>query len=509
MPATPTILWFRQDLRLQDNPALNAAIARGGAVVPVYIWDEAGEGRWAPGGAARAWLRRSLAALDASLRERASRLVLARGDSAAVLGEIVRATGAGAVYLNRRYEPQAMARDARVESELTRAGVEVKYFNSALLHEPPAVANKQGRPFQVFGAFWRHCLTLPVSAPGKLNPVNLAVPAEWPRGPKLDELNLLPPVGPDLRAGRGVMEISTAPPEVGPYHTGLSDAGWQPGEAGAQARLRAFVSRSMDDYAEQRDYPACNGTSILSPHLHFGEIGPRQIWAVVRARSRESGVFPPSEGARVFLVELGWREFAHHLLFHFPRTAEQPLRAEFAGFPWADDPGGTKFRAWQRGETGYPIVDAGMRQLAQTGWMHNRVRMIAASFLVKHLRLSWTEGAAWFWESLVDADLANNTLGWQWIAGCGGDAAPYFRIFAPVLQGTKFDQEGDYVRRWVPELARLPAPHIHAPWQAPMDVLARAGVRLGENYPRPVVEHAAARAEALAAFRAMKERMTI
>ena len=243
---------------------------------------------------------------------------------------------------------------------------------------------------------------------------------------------------------------------------------------------------------------------MLSPHLHFGEVSPRQVWAAVKALAKDSGVFPPSRGASVFLGELGWREFAYHLLFHFPHTPESPLREGFKNFPWADDPEQVKLRAWQRGLTGYPIVDAGMRQLWRAGWMHNRVRMIVASFLVKHLRLPWQHGAAWFWDTLVDADLASNTLGWQWSAGCGADAAPYFRIFAPVLQGRKFDSNGDYVRRWVPELAQLSAEHIHAPWEAAPAVLATAGVRLGDNYPQPIVDHAQARAEALAAFKQLR-----
>ncbi|MEX2044780.1 MAG: FAD-binding domain-containing protein, partial [Opitutus sp.] len=251
--------------------------------------------------------------------------------------------------------------------------------------------------------------------------------------------------------------------------------------------------------------PAEAGTSMLSGHLHFGEIGPRQVWAAVREIGLERGVFPPNRGAAVFLAELGWREFAHHLLFHFPHTPEQPLRAGFGRFPWAGDPGTVKLRAWQRGRTGYPIVDAGMRQLWETGWMHNRVRMIVASFLVKHLRLPWAEGAAWFWDTLVDADLSNNTLGWQWSAGCGADAAPYFRIFAPVLQGRKFDPDGAYVRRWLPELAGIPPKHIHAPWEAEESVLQRAGVKLGRDYPRPIVNHATARADALLAFRQMRD----
>jgi deoxyribodipyrimidine photo-lyase len=260
----------------------------------------------------------------------------------------------------------------------------------------------------------------------------------------------------------------------------------------------------MERYADERNLPDRDGTSALSPHLHFGEISPRQVWSAVRASSKGSGVFPPSRGAKVFLSEVGWREFAYHLLVHFPHTPEAPLRAEFARFPWRVD--AAQLRAWQRGRTGYPIVDAGMRQLWATGWMHNRVRMIVASFLVKHLRISWQEGAAWFWDTLVDADLAANTLGWQWTAGCGADAAPYFRVFNPVLQGAKFDPNGDYVRRWVPELARVPVEFIHAPWEAPPLELSVAGVVLGRDYPQPIVEHGEARTAALAALQTLRRK---
>ncbi|ACB75946.1 cryptochrome/photolyase family protein [Opitutus terrae] len=492
---TPTLLWFRQDLRLQDNPALHAALARGGPVIPVYVWEEscespAAEGArandgWAaqPGAASRWWLHHSLEALDAAVRERGGRLILRRGDPLAELQEIVRATGAKGVYWNRRYEPAARARDARVQTELAAAGLDVKTFNSALLNEPETILNKQGGPFQVFSAYWRHCLTLPVAAPRKLPAGPIPAPERWPRSLDVAALELRPRVA---------------------WDRGLAQA-WTPGEASAAKRMTRFVAGAIDRYDEERDFPGCDGTSMLSAALHWGEISPRQLWAAVRGRSRESGVFPPSNGARIFLAELGWREFAYHLLWHFPHTIEQPLRRAFARFSWAEDPEGRRLRAWQRGQTGYPIVDAGMRQLWQTGWMHNRVRMIVASFLVKHLRLSWPHGATWFWDTLVDADLANNTLGWQWSAGCGADAAPYFRIFAPVLQGRKFDSDGVYVRRWVPELARLPDRFLHAPWTATAQTLAAAGVRLGENYPRPVVDHAAARAEALAAFRQLRE----
>ena len=482
MSPAPTLLWFRQDLRLQDNPALSAALARGGPVIPVYIFDEAGEGEWPAGGASRWWLHHSLAALDSGLRARGSQLVLARGESGAVLAALRAATGANAVYWNRRYEPAVIARDASIKADLLARGVEAKSFNASLLFEPHTIANKQGKPFQVFTPFWRHCLTLPQTpaTPLPVGPFPGPAADAWPASLALAELGLLPTI---------------------PWDSGFP-AVWTPGEAGGHEQLRAFVAGAMAHYDDHRNLPARAGTSRLSPHLHWGEIGPRQIWAAVQALSADSGVFPPSRGAQVFLSEVGWREFGYHLLFHFPRTPDQPLREDFNRFPWAADPDGAKLRAWQRGQTGYPIVDAGMRELWHTGWMHNRVRMIVASFLVKHLRLPWQHGARWFWDTLVDADLASNTLGWQWSAGCGADAAPYFRIFAPVTQGERFDEDGAYVRRWVPELARLPNAYLHAPWTAPAAV--RTLARVEGNYPGPMVDHATARAEALAAFKNLR-----
>jgi deoxyribodipyrimidine photo-lyase len=475
-----TIVWFRRDLRLRDNPALAAAIKRGGAVVPIYIFDDVAEGKWRDGAASRWWLHHSLVSLDADLRARGSRLVVLRGDSAKILSALLKQQGADAVYWNRRYEPAAVSRDRALKAELVNAGYEVNDFNASLLFEPHTIKNKSGGPFQVFTPFWRHAQTLPVDPPVALPSGMIPAPKRWPASLSPAEWSLLPTVS---------------------WDEGIA-ARWHPGEAAAAKRLKRFVAGGIDDYGANRDRPEQDGTSAMSPHLHFGEVGPRQIWAAVRAKSADSGIFPANQGAQIFLKEIGWREFAYHLLVHFPETPDAPLRADFKRFPWVSD--AVKLSAWQRSETGYPIVDAGMRQLWATGWMHNRVRMIVASFLVKHLRISWEEGAAWFWDTLVDADLANNTLGWQWSAGCGADASPYFRIFNPTLQGEKFDPEGEYVGRWIPGLGEMPAKFIHRPWEAPGDVLARAGVVLGKNYPLPIVEHVAARQAALAAIKSLR-----
>ena len=473
MTAAPALVWFRHDLRLHDNPALAAALATGRPIVPVFIWSPEEDGEWPPGGASCWWLHHSLAALDESLRRQGARLILRRGPALAALRALRRETGAGAVFWNRRYEPAGIAHDSATKQALLDDGLDVKSFSAALLHEPARVQNQAGRPFQVFTPFWKHCQTLPVREVVGFSRQPIPVPSRWPGGEPLDALALKPTI---------------------PWDREFSAHG-QPGEAGAQATLKKFIDDSVASYATQRDRPDRAGTSRLSPHLRWGEISPVQIWHAVRRAST-------GRGAQVFLSEVGWREFAYHLLFHFPHTATAALRPEFARFPWVEDE--QLVRAWQRGQTGYPIVDAGMRQLWRTGWMHNRVRMIVASLLVKHLLQPWTTGARWFWDTLVDADLANNTLGWQWSAGCGADAAPYFRVFNPILQGAKFDPAGDYVRAFVPELARVPAAHIHAPWDAPPAVLAAAGVRLGDNYPRPVIEHKAGRARALAAYAALR-----
>ncbi len=482
MSEGPTLLCFGRDLRLADNEALRAAVGSGRPVVPVFILDAEAEGNWPPGGAARWWLHGSLAALQRDLETRGSRLVLRRGERLEQLRALCSETGARMVCWNRVFEPAAAARDAAVRAALECEGVAVSVGAGQLFFDPEEVRNQSGRPFQVFTPFWRHCrnrtMPTPVSAAG---PRTLPAPAHWPRGEALEGWGLRP-------ALRWAAEF----PESG-----------VPGETGAWRRLEDFFARAMDRYDGDRNQPALDGTSRLSAALHFGELTPRQVWAAVEAASRESGVMPRSRGAQVFLDEVGWREFAHHLLWHFPATPAEPLRAEYASFPWRRDE--ALQRAWREGRTGYPIVDAGMRQLWRTGWMHNRVRMVVASFFVKQLLQPWQDGAAWFWDTLVDADLANNTLGWQWSAGCGADAAPYFRIFNPVLQGEKFDPAGDYVRRWVPELAQLPAARIHRPWEAEPLELAAAGVRLGADYPYPLVEPKAGRERALQALAAWRQ----
>lgn len=468
-------MWFRLDLRLSDNQALVAAVKRGAPIQPVFIWSPEEEGNWPAGGASRWWLHQSLKDLASALSQHGSRLIIRRGPSLSTLRDLIRETGAQDVYWNRRYEPDTAERDRRVENALRADGVRTEAFNGSLLFEPGEIRNKQGRPFQVFTAFWRACRSQTAPAAPIPAPRQIPAPTRWPASQPLNALELEPRID---------------------WAGGLRGA-WQPGEGGAAHRLRQFLRSAFAEYATGRDRPDRMGTSRLSPHLHFGELSPRQVWHAV-VQQAERATPRPLAAQEAYLRELGWREFAHDLLHHFPHTTSEPLRTPFARFPWDSNP--SSLRAWQRGLTGYPVVDAGMRELWCTGWMHNRVRMIAASFLVKHLLLDWRAGAAWFWDTLVDADLANNTLGWQWVAGCGADAAPYFRIFHPVLQGRKFDPQGDYVRHWIPELAKLSNQHIHAPWEASPAVLARAGVRLGENYPLPIVNHASARQRALEAL---------
>lgn len=484
-----TLVWFRQDLRLTDNPALVDAVEHGGAVIPVFILDDDTVGRWRPGAAAKWWLHHSLEALTAALAQRGTRLILRRGPAAATLKALLAETGATAVVWNRVYEPDSIARDTAVKQQLLADGHTVSSHNGSLVREPWTLRTQSGGPFRVYTPFWkRYWADRGEIGPPLPTPSHLPAPDDWPASDVLADWSLTP--------------------TAYDWSAGLR-AAWTPGEAGATIRLADFLDRTVAAYDHGRDRPGANGTSRLSPHLHWGEISPRQVWAAVTDRLAQ-GALDGHEGAvETFLKEIVWREFSYNLLYHFPKLPDDPLDGRFAQFPWdqpANDAGGASptLRAWQRGKTGYPIVDAGMRQLWHIGWMHNRVRMIVASFLIKHLLIPWQVGEAWFWDTLVDADLASNAASWQWVAGCGADAAPYFRIFNPILQGEKFDPDGDYVRTWVPEIARLPNKYLHKPWEAPALAQTDAGVRLGVSYPHPIIDHKAARARALSAYNQIK-----
>jgi len=466
-----SIVWFRQDLRKRDNPALAAAAARG-PVLPIFISERAADSaNRQPGGAGKWWLYHSLS----SLRNELGALELFQGAALDVLSDLIGRTKASAVFWNRCYDPFSIARDAAIKTALKERGVEAHSFNGALLREPWELATRSGEPFRVFTPFWRSLLQQAVEAPSP-EPKTTCIVSKT--GLALEELNLLPR-RPNWAEGW--------------------EKKWTPGEAGALASLANFTKNKLRNYGIDRDRPDVDGTSRLSPHLRFGELSPRQVWTAVLAAGQESR---REKAALKFVSELGWREFAYHLLYHFRDLAETNWRREFDVFAWRRSE--ADVLAWQKGLTGYPLVDAGMRQLWKTGWMHNRVRMISASFLTKHLRINWREGEKWFWDTLLDADHANNAAGWQWVAGTGADASPYFRIFNPVLQGQKFDPNGDYVRQWCPEIAKLPNEHIHAPFDAPAGVLRQAGVELGRTYPFPIVEHDVGRRAALKAYERVK-----
>ena len=467
----PAILWFRRNLRLHDNLALCAAAGSGRPVVAVYISDTLDAG-----GASRWWLHHSLSSLDAGLKEHGAGLIVRSGDPVAVLPGLVEATGAESVFFSRRYEPDARSQEQALEDALDDS-CELCGIDDSLIRHPDSVMTGAGTPYKVFTPFWKAASGHGDPERPASRPAELATTTAGLDTGDIDDLELLP----------------TRPDWAG----GLRDT-WTPGEDGAFERLDA-ACEIASDYDEDRDRPDIDGTSRLSPHLHFGELSPRQVWHDIHSAAPPSG----RKGVDALLRQLYWRDFSAYLLYHFPRLPDEPLRGEFKDFPWTEDPEGLK--AWQSGKTGYPIVDAGMRQLWETGWMHNRVRMIVASFLVKDLLVHWQAGADWFLDTLVDADLANNSASWQWVAGCGTDAAPYFRIFNPVLQGKKFDPMGDYVRRWVPELERLPAKLIQEPWKMDLDEQKAANVIIGEDYPAPIVDHGEARDLALQAYRAIRK----
>ncbi len=470
-----TLVWFRQDLRLADNPALHYACSQG-EVLPVYIVDTVNMPR-PLGGASSWWLHHALTELNNSLD---GKLQVYSGEPADIIKQLFEQYQISEVIWNRCYQPWQIARDKKLKSTLAEISITAKSFNGSLLWEPWTVLKKDGTPYKVFTPYYRKgCLSKEAPRFPLPKPENINLLADAPQsGDSINELCLLPDIAWDTQIA----------------------AEWKPGESGASDNLSQFLSSAVNEYKEQRNLPNIKGTSRLSPYLRFGEISVNQIWYAILQNAPTSQEDPDID---CYLSELGWREFSYYLLYHFPTLPKDNFNPKFDHFNWQQND--NFLTAWTKGQTGYPIVDAGMRELWQTGYMHNRVRMIVGSFLVKNLRLHWHHGEAWFWDCLLDADLASNSASWQWVAGTGADAAPYFRIFNPVTQGQKFDSEGDYVRRYCPELRRLPKKFIHNPWDAPKDILDYAQVKLGQNYPTPIVDLKATRESALAAFSALKE----
>ena len=481
MDQQPVIVWFRKDLRIKDNPALSAAAATAAPVLGLYIYDDAEPHQL--GAASKWWLHHSLTSLATDLKNLGSDLILRRGDSKTILPMIAEELKADKIFWNRRYFTPHVNTDKSLKTILTNQGCKVETFNGSLLREPWTITNKTGSPYKVFTPFWR-ALRTAVSNDPLHGPVisSLAAYKKTVRSDNLDS-----------------WKLTTATFNTQNAYVKY----WAPGEHNAQNCLHTFLEDCANTYTDGRDRPDLQLTSRLSPHLAFGEISPARIWQDTEMRIANGDVSVAA--GEKFLSELAWRDFSYSQLFYNPHLPEAPLSEQFNHYPWHHDK--NLFDQWKRGKTGYPIVDAGMRQLQQTGWMHNRVRMIVASFLIKDLLIDWRKGAAYFWDALVDADLASNSASWQWVAGCGADAAPYFRIFNPVLQGKKFDPNGDYVRRFIPELANLPKKYIHAPWKAPFETLQHAEITLGKTYPRPNIEHDAARKIALAGYERMKRKV--
>jgi len=471
------IHWFRQDLRLSDNPALTEA-TKHGLVLPIYILDEGETQGRVIGCASRWWLYNSLRSLNESLE---GKLSLYSGDPLEIMQSLIRRHPIQAVYWNHCYESWQLERDKNLQDQLENSGVSVKIYNGSLLWEPWEIKKEDDTPYKVFTPFYKK---------GCLN-------AREPREP-LPELKNVQWYCDDSEESLSLNELKLLSDKSW-YHK--LESYWDIGEEGAQQRLESFLAEGLEHYKKGRDLPAKNYVSRLSPHLHFGEISPNQLWYKVRSLGE-------NEHIDHFCSELGWREFSYSQLYYNPDLSKKNLQAKFDLFPW-DKNNNSALLAWQKGKTGIPMVDAGMRELCQTGYMHNRVRMIAASFLVKNLLIHWHHGERWFWDCLVDADLANNAASWQWVAGCGADAAPYFRIFNPVSQGRKFDPDGEYVRRFVPEIAALPDKYLFSPWEAPEDALRDAGIRLGDTYPGPIVDLKESRQKALEAFNSLKRKSTL
>lgn len=472
---TPVILWFRKDLRLDDNAALAAALETGRPVIALYIREPESAGTGPLGAAQAWWLHHALVSLARSLKETGSQLILRSGDAGRTLRKLITETGAATIYWNRRHDPAGISVDTEIKRSLKAEGLDVRSFAGQLLHDPTRLMTGEKKPYRVYTPFWKALEREgephePIEAP-----TYLSAPADTPASEMLDDWDLLPKK-PDWAAS--FAEI------------------WTPGETAAHERLRDFVDGAIDGYKVARDHPAVDATSLLSPYLALGEISAARIWHATR------GLEAPADDVIHFRKELAWREFCHHLHFHFPTLAERNWNERFDDFPW--EPAGENFTLWTQGMTGYPIVDAGMRQLWKHGWMHNRVRMITASFLIKHLMIDWRHGEKWFRDTLVDADAASNPANWQWVAGSGADASPFFRIFNPILQGEKFDPDGTYVCTFVPELEGLDPAFIHKPFDAPESLLKKAGIELGSTYPKPIVNHARARERALAAYKSLK-----
>ena len=475
---SPVIMWFRQDLRLEDNPALFEANKRGD-LIPIYILDDINSKRDKMGAASRFWLHHALDSLNRSM---GGKLELFSGDPLKLLPQIMEMSGAKSVFWNRCYEPWRIARDAKLKRNLDGAGYGVFSTNGSLLWEPWEIKKKDGSAYKVFTPYYKKGCLGAKSPRAPLPPIgNISFSPSRFEGSKLDDLGLLPNVE---------------------WYKSLKDK-WEISETAALEQLARFTQNGLEGYMERRNFPADSGVSRLSPYLHFGQISSQNVWHIV-----ESAAEQKNEKTRLnidhFLRELVWREFSYYLLYHFPTLPYSNLQERFNEFPWMRV--SPELKAWQKGLTGYPLVDAGMRELWQTGYMHNRVRMVVASFLVKNLLVHWKCGADWFWDCLVDADLASNSAGWQWVAGSGADAAPFFRIFNPVTQSEKFDSEGKYILSYVPELTNLPKKYLHAPWLAPKPILDAAGIVLGLDYPNPIIDLKSSRSRALSAFQEQRAR---
>ncbi|MDM7860864.1 deoxyribodipyrimidine photo-lyase [Alteromonas sp. ASW11-36] len=473
MTKQTTLVWFRQDLRIKDNPALSWAVEQGD-IIPLYVFDEQSDDVEPLGGASKWWLHHSLQSLQKTLKDK---LIIRKGKAADEILALAAAAGVDTIVWNRRYEPGELSRDKDIKQKLKEADYKVKSFNGSLLWEPMQILKNDGTPYKVYTPYYRNgCLghaspRYPLQSPDDIKFSNHDVELG-----DVEDLALLPTLD----------------------WADDFDALWEPGEVGAAEKLSKFIENAAQQYRDQRNIPAVEGTSKLSPHLHFGEISPNQIWYSILDAFGGSD----NDNIDTYLSELGWREFSYYLLYHWPKITTDNFNKKFDQFPWLND--SNALVAWQRGQTGIPIVDAGMRELWQTGYMHNRVRMVVGSFLVKNLLLDWRAGAKWFWDCLLDADLAANTASWQWVAGSGADAAPYFRIFNPILQGEKFDKQGEYVKTYCPELSKLPNKYIHKPWEAPDKVLSEADVVLGKDYPNPIVDLKESRQRALSAYDEVK-----